>query len=95
MKRAMAFSTGLLVAALATAPAIGQLRGEAPHLGAGSLNPSLSLSAPATTPLQAQVQNDAAARLQAEQRDLLQLNPAGDSRQQLAIGHDLNSFTPR
>src|SRR5260221_14281986 len=61
-------------------------------LSAHALNPSLSLSAPATSPLQQQMQDDYAAGLMGAQRDLLQQNPSGLGRQELAIGHELNSF---
>jgi hypothetical protein len=64
-----------------------------PHMQSHTVNPSLSLSAPATNPLQQQMQDDYASGLQATQRDLLQQNPSGLSRQEIAIGHELNSFT--
>ena len=69
--------------------AIGASRG----LSAHAINPSLSLSSPATGPLQEQMQDDYATGLIGAQRDLLQQNPSGLGRQELAIGHELNSFT--
>jgi hypothetical protein len=71
--------------------AIGASRG----LSAHAINPSLSLSSPATSPLQQQMQDDYATGLIGAQRELLQQNPSGLGRQELAIGHELNSFTPR
>ena len=62
-------------------------------LSGHALNPSLSLSAPATSPLQQQMQDNYATGLMGAQRDLLQQNPSGLSRQELAIGHELNGFT--
>lgn len=59
------------------------------------LNPSLSLSAPTSNPLQAQMREDYATQLQAEQRELMQQNPSGLTRQELAIGHELNGYAPR
>lgn len=59
---------------------------------AHALKPSLSLSAPATSPLQQQMQDNYATGLRAVQCDLLRQNPSGLGRQELAIGHELNSF---
>jgi hypothetical protein len=73
---------------LAMTPVAAQTRG-ASH----AVNPSLSLSAPATTPLQQQIQQNYATSLIAAQRQLLQHNPSGDSREELAIGQQLNGFT--
>jgi hypothetical protein len=75
---------------LAITPVAAQTRG-ASH----TVNPSLSLSAPATTPLQQQIQEDYATSLIAAQRQLLQHSPSGDGRQELAIGEQLNGFVPR
>lgn len=69
--------------------AIGASRGLSVH----AINPSLSLSSPATSPLQEQTQDDYATGLMGAQRELLQQNPSGLGRQELAIGHELNSFT--
>ena len=60
-----------------------------------AINPSLSLSRPATTPLQQQIQNDYAANLMAAQRERLQQNPSGTTRQERALSHALNGFSPR
>jgi hypothetical protein len=60
-----------------------------------AVNPSISLSAPATNPVQAQIQDDYAAQLSAEQRQMLQHNPSGTTRLEIIIGHALNGFSPR
>lgn len=91
MNRLSYLALTLIAATLAT-PALAQMRGAVPRL---SPNPSLSLSAPATSPLAAQMQDDYATQLMQEQRDLLQQNPSGLTRQELAIGNALNGFTPR
>ncbi len=59
-----------------------------------AINRSLSLSAPATSPLQQQIQDDYATNLMAAQRERLQQNPSGLTRQERAIGHALNGFSP-
>jgi hypothetical protein len=84
----------MIVASVVTGPLAAQQRSSAPHPGGThALNPSISLSAPATSPLQQQMQQDYASQLMATQRDLLQQNPSGTTRQELAIGNQLNSFT--
>lgn len=60
-----------------------------------AINRSLSLSAPATTPLQQQIQNDYATNLMAAQRERLQQNPSGTTRQERALSHALNGFSPQ
>ena len=57
------------------------------------LNRNHSLAAPANTPLEQQMQNDYAAQLRATQREMLQQNPSGLTRQEMAVGHELNSYT--
>jgi len=84
----------LLSTALAIAPAAAQSRAGVSHLSTHAINPSLSLSAPATNPFQQQMSNDYATQLMQSQRDLLQQNPSGTTRQELAIGHELNGFSP-
>jgi hypothetical protein len=88
------FFSFVLGFALASAPALAQQRGAGARLAPHSLNPGISLSAPAATPLDAQIQDNYAAHLRSEQRDLLQQNPSGIGRQELAIGRALNGFTP-
>jgi hypothetical protein len=65
----------------------------APGLRMHAVNPSMSLSAPAASPLQQQTQDDYATGLMDAQRQLLQQNPSGDSRSELSIGSQLNGFT--
>lgn len=84
----------LLSAAFAVAPAAAQSRGGFAHMPVYGLNRSLSLSAPATSPLQEQMRDDYATQLMQSQQDLLQQNPSGTTRQELAIGHELNGYTP-
>jgi hypothetical protein len=94
----------LIVAALAVTPAAAQLRGSAaavpgsvsvpaplPHI----INPSTSLSAPATSPLQQQMQDDYATQLRSAQHDLLLQNPSGDTRPEMGLSRALNGFTPQ
>ena len=92
----------VLLASLAT-PVAAQQFGLTPSFNNGMhstgpvriFNPSRPLDAPAANPLQAQMQDDYATQLQQEQRDLLQQNPSGTTRQELAIGSQLDGFTPR
>jgi hypothetical protein len=70
---------------------LGTVLPQAPH----ALNRSMSLAAPATSPLQQQMQNNYATQLMGAQRELLQQNPSGLTRGEVAIGHELNGFTPR
>jgi hypothetical protein len=83
----------LIVASLLTGPVAAQQLGSTPRPGGHALNPSMSLSAPATSPLQQQMQQDYASQLMGDQRDLLQQNPSGTTRQELAIGHEINDYT--
>lgn len=64
----------------------------APGLRLHAVNPSLSLSATATSPLQAQMQDDYATSLIGAQRQLLQQNPSGATRSEVSIGNQLNGF---
>jgi len=84
-----------LSAALAGAPVAAQERAVAPTPQVHAFNPSLSLSAPTNSPLQAQMRDDYATSLMAGQRQLLQQNPSGLGRQELEIGRELNGYTPR
>ncbi len=83
----------LIVVALAATSAAAQQRGAVPHLAPHAVNPSMSLSAPSTGPLQQQMQDNYATQLRGAQRDLLQQNPSGMTRGEVAIGHELNGFT--
>jgi hypothetical protein len=64
----------------------------APWLRLHAVNPSISLSTPATSPVQQQMQDDYATSLMSAQRQLLQQNPSGDSRPELSIGNQLNGY---
>jgi hypothetical protein len=91
MKSLSALALALLIGL--AAPALARPFAAGPHLGV--VNPSLSLSSPVTSPLQAQIRQDYATQLQSEQRTLLQQNPSGVTPDELAIGQQLNGYTPR
>jgi hypothetical protein len=92
--RVLAFAAlSLIYLPLTGAPVLAQERGAMPHLQLHAVNPSLSLAAPVTNPLQAQIRQNYATDLMAQQRELLQQNPSGMTRQELAVGHELNNFT--
>ena len=57
-----------------------------------ALNPSLSLAAPAATPLEQQVQQNYRTDLMQAQRELMLANPSGLGRAQIGIGHELNMY---
>jgi hypothetical protein len=84
----------VVLTCLASTPVSAQTHDIAPR-ALPALNPSLSLSAPATTPLQEQMRQDYATGLIGVQRDLLQQNPTGVGRQELEIGHELNGYVPQ
>jgi hypothetical protein len=77
----------------ASTPVAAQERGIAPPPQLHAVNPSLSLSAPTSSPLQEQMRQDYATSLMGAQRDLLQQNPSGLGRQEQAIGRELNGYT--
>ena len=89
----LAVSTVAISVSLATVPVAAQQRGMEPPPQLHAVNPSRSLSAPTTSPLQQQMREDYATGLRGAQRDLLQQNPSGLGRQEEAIGHELNGFT--
>src|ERR1051325_10220126 len=60
--------------------------------GRSSLNPSMSLSSPTSNPLQAQMRENYATQLRQDQSQLLQQNPSGMTRQEIAIGQELNGY---
>jgi len=88
----LAVSTVAISASLTTVPVAAQQRGMEPHLQLHAVNPSLSLSAPTTSPLQDQMREDYNTSLMGAQRELLQQNPSGLGRQEQAIGRQLNSY---
>ncbi len=56
---------------------------------------SISLSSPATSPLQQQMQDDYATQLSTAQHELLLQNPSGLTRPEMGISRALNGFTPQ
>jgi hypothetical protein len=94
MKNLSLAAITLLSMASAIVPAVAQQHSLAPHLSAHAISPNISLSAPAVSPFEQQTQNDEATQLMQSQRELLQQNPSGTTRQELSIGHALNGFTP-
>jgi hypothetical protein len=96
----------MIVAALAATPVAGQQRGSSVAVPRGGvtaaptpvphiINPSTSLSAPATSPLQQQEQDDYATQLRSAQHDLLLQNPSGSTRPEMGLSRALNGFTPQ
>ena len=88
----------MLVALAATPLAAQQLRTvPTPIQRPNIISPpgSVSLSTPATSPLQQQMQNDYATQLRQAQQELLQQNPSGVTRPELGINNTLNGFTPQ
>jgi len=84
-----------ILACLAAAAANAQERGLEPSLHLPAINPSMSLAAPAANPLQQQMREDYATGLMNDQRELMQQNPSGETRQERAIGQQLNGYTPQ
>jgi hypothetical protein len=98
MKSLKFTAAALILAALATpaaAQSVGPMHSFNGGMHASLLHPNLSISGPAANPLQAQTQDDYATQLQTEQRELLQQNPSGTTRDEITIGNQLNGFTPR
>jgi hypothetical protein len=93
MKRFLfAVSAVAISLSFATVPLAAQQRGMEPPPQLHAVNPSLSLSAPTSSPLQQQMREDYHTGLMGAQRDLLQQNPSGLGRQEQAIGRELNSY---
>ena len=93
MKRfLLAVSAVAISASLAAAPVAAQQRGMEPRLQLHAVNPSLSMTAPTSSPLQEQMREDYHTSLMGAQRELLQQNPSGLGRQEQAIGRQLNSY---
>jgi hypothetical protein len=88
----LAATTVAILVSLATVPVAAQQRGMEPLPQLHAVNPSLSLSAPTSSPLQQQMREDYHTGLMGTQRDLLQQNPSGLGRQEQAIGRELNSY---
>jgi hypothetical protein len=81
------------VAGGAIPPALQGTTMVAPGLQLHAVNPSLSLTAPATAPIQEQMQDDYATSLMSAQRQLLEQNPSGTTREELSIGRQLDGYT--
>jgi hypothetical protein len=79
--------------AVDAATGAGGIRMAAPGLQLHAVNPSMSLSAPATSPIEEQMQDDYATSLRSAQRQLLEQNPSGVTRPELSIGRQLDDFT--
>ncbi|MBV8457887.1 MAG: hypothetical protein JO122_14860 [Acetobacteraceae bacterium] len=77
-------------ACLAAFPVLAQVR--EPSMPLHAFNPSESLSAPTNSPFADQMRDDYASQLRGAQRELLQQNPAGDTRQEQEIGRELNGY---
>jgi hypothetical protein len=88
----LAVSAMAISASLAAVPVAAQQRGMEPPMQLHAVNPSLSLSAPTSSPLQEQMREDYHTNLLGAQRELLQQNPSGLGRQEQAIGRELNSY---
>ena len=91
----MKFLPVAILACLAATPVVAQQREVGPLPRLHTVNPSMSLTAPTNSPLQEQLRQDYATQLMGSQRELLQQNPSGLSRQEQAIGSELNGYTPR
>jgi hypothetical protein len=93
MKNLLFPASVVILTTLAATPVIAQQRGTIPNV----ITPpgSVSLSAPATSPLQQQMQDDYATQLRGAQQQLMQQNPSGLTRPELGINHTLNGFTPQ
>ena len=85
----------VIFATLAATPVMAQQSGTVPGQLPHITNQSVSLSAPATTPLQQQMQDDYATQLRGVQQNLLQQNPSGLTRPELGVSRALTGFTPR
>jgi len=85
----------LLMGAMTVAAQLAALPASAQQMRAApthAINPSLSLSSRPADPVQQQILEDYRTRLLGAQRDLLQSNPSGLGREQIAIGHELDGY---
>jgi hypothetical protein len=93
--KSLLFPVSLVISVvLATAPVMAQQLSTVPPAPPHIVNPGISLSAPATSPLQQQMQDDYATQLSQAQHDMLVQNPSGITRPELSISRALNGFTP-
>ena len=94
--KSLLFPVSLVISVvLAATPAMAQQRSTVPVPPPHIVNPGVSLSAPATSHLQQQMQDDYATQLRQAQHDMLVQNPSGITRPELSINRALNGFTPR
>ena len=94
--KSLLFPVSLVISlVLAAAPVMAQQRSTVPTPPPHIVNPGISLSAPATSPLQQQMQDDYATQLRQAQHDMLVQNPSGITRPELSINRALNGFTPQ
>ncbi len=93
MARVISLAAVIAVSVSLTAPpALAQRIGGASMPRLHAINPNLSLSTRPRSPLQQQIQQDYRSNLLSAQRELSQSSPSGLSRQELAIGHQLNDY---
>ena len=94
--KGLLFPFSLVISAVLTvAPTMAQQSSTVPATPPHIVNPGISLSAPATSPLQQQMQDDYATQLRAAQQQMLQQNPSGVTRGELSINRTLNGFSPQ
>ncbi len=90
------FRVGFLVIAVlvASAPPLGAAERArvVPVHALHIVNPSLKLAPRADSPLEQQIQQNYRTQLLQAQRELLQYNPSGLGRAQIAIGHLLDTY---
>jgi hypothetical protein len=98
----LSYSLAALLVAASSLPASAQRLSSMHAFGGGFAHPSgtvrmfhpgVSLTAPATTPFDQQMQQSSATQLQQTQHDLLQQNPSGLTRSEISVGNDLNGYT--
>ena len=84
----------LLVALTAAAPAVGLAQGLLPNPPYYATNPNQPLAPSPQSPVQQQVIENYRTQLQQTQREMLQQNPSGLSRDQIEVGRQLNAVYP-
>jgi hypothetical protein len=92
MKILFAAQAAAVTLCLASLPVAAQEHGIDSPMPLHTYNPSESLSAPTNSPFADQMRQDYASQLRGAQSELLQQNPSGDTRQEEAIGRELNGY---
>jgi photosystem II stability/assembly factor-like uncharacterized protein len=92
MKILFAAQAAVITLCLASLPVAAQEHGIESSMPLHAFNPSESLSAPTSSPFADQMRENYAATLSGAQRELLQQNPSGDTRQEEEIGRELNGY---